>query len=743
MPDNQEQIVVKEKSGFIRRVLGPILSPFDKLFSMLPKDKRKLTLLIITLAIPITVIAALIQQELRGRAAGERQLIMGMSNRGGYSSKDVNVQGIKEAIETIRRETGRYPAIYPLWVNFEESPGSGDPRASFPSKEITDYLDARGIAVAIFMQPVGPGIGRNDGRFIFSSNTSSSVPNGQIKFDSSNPSSITRIYVSKTSSGTENPAGLANTWVPGAKASVFGSDSSGNVAYTDSNFFGFTVNSKADSGTFWTLGVTVNRAGSLSGIFSNGRPVFITMADTFAKKYSNQSIANGSFDPFLRQLAQAARSYGKPVLLRYAHEMNAHWFPWTVGQPDPKKSYGRYVYFNQGNTPSNYVAAWRRVYTVIKLEAPNVKLFWVPSRVAPTKLDIYDGFYPGNNYVDYVGFDAYSGLGGNNPKNYISMYDSYKRVMEKVLQLSNNRKPVFIGETGVNSINVPSGFSRADWVRRGYNDAYNAWPKLAGIIYFNFDMRDTENNNWLLSASPEALSAYRDIASRAKFQGKFEEGSTPTPTPVLPTVPPIIVSPTPSLGISAFIESGGSVVMEAENNDKRFNRGNYRWAGAAPDTPLTATSGYVNEGTRKGYTAVRPNDDKVTYFEGGYKKGPEVVYNINFSSTGTYYVYMRSSGPDSKSDSAHYGLDGAYDGTIALYYRGEGGASTNWQWKGNNNDGTKARIRVTTPGIHTFHIYMREDGTQIDRIRLFKNSSWTPSPGPAADGPSESLRGKF
>ena len=604
MPETEDQIVVREKTGFIRKLFGPFLSLLDKPLSLVKNDKRKLGLLILILLIPIVVLAALIQQELRSRAAVERQLVLGVSNGGGLASRDLN--GIISGVEKNKTDTGRYPAIYPLWVHVGDY--EGGPRASFPSKDITDALDARGIALAIFLEPVGPGIGRSDGRFIFSSNTSGSVSSGQIRFNSSNPSGITQIYVSKTAFGTENPTNLANTWVQGARVSMFGSDSSNNAAYADSNFFNFTVNSKTDSGTYWTLGVTVNRAGSLSGIFSNGRPVFITMADTNARKYANSSIANGSLDAFFRQFALDAKAYGRPVLLRYAHEMNGRIFPWTNGQPNSRirgaNGYGRYRYFNLNNNYQNYKAAWIKIHNVIKDSgASNLKMFWCPSRGS---IDTYDEFYPGNTYVEYAGFDAYSTPNINNDQ---QMVQIYRGAMNKILsaEVTGGNKPIFVGETGVTNIDLPAGFSRSDWVRNGYNQVFDYdgpdsgtapdWPQLAGIIYFDFNLLGNEGgaHHWLLSgleteaattSNKNALPAYRDIASRPRFQGRFESSGnpappSPTPTPIPTKTPTPTPTKIPSI-ISVIKYATHDSFVAADTPGKNFGGSNQMWSDGNP-----------------------------------------------------------------------------------------------------------------------------------------------------------------
>lgn len=209
------------------------------------------------------------------------------------------------------------------------------------------------------------------------------------------------------------------------------------------------------------------------------------------------------------------------------------------------------------------------------------------------------------------------------------------------------------------------------------------------------------------------------------------QGPEPSPTPTPTGVPTI----------QAFEESGGSVIMEAENNDGKFSRDGYRWDGAAPGTPNTATTGF----SERGYIAARPNNDEKVFIKNIFSQGPEVVYNINFTNPGTYYVYVRSSGPDNKSDSAHFGLsvglgEATWAGIISLHYIGDGSGNSNWRWEKWTNENERAKIEVPTAGIYKFHIYMREDGAKIDKIRLFKDQSWVADPNPTAKGPNESQR---
>lgn len=69
--------------------------------------------------------------------------------------------------------------------------------------------------------------------------------------------------------------------------------------------------------------------------------------------YKLTTIASGAYDDYIRRFATEAKNWGQPFLLRFAHEMNAYWYPWGTGAGNPN-----------GNTPLDYVAAWRHVHDI-------------------------------------------------------------------------------------------------------------------------------------------------------------------------------------------------------------------------------------------------------------------------------------------------------------------------------------------------------------------------------------------
>ncbi|KAI8830223.1 glycoside hydrolase superfamily [Chytriomyces cf. hyalinus JEL632] len=80
---------------------------------------------------------------------------------------------------------------------------------------------------------------------------------------------------------------------------------------------------------------------------------------------------------------------GRNVYLRLAPEMNGDWFP----------AYSR--------KPAEYIAFWRKVHGVVNGIAPQVAFVWGPNYHGPSTQDLYEPYWPGTEYVDWVGISLY------------------------------------------------------------------------------------------------------------------------------------------------------------------------------------------------------------------------------------------------------------------------------------------------------------------------------------------------
>lgn len=194
---------------------------------------------------------------------------------------------------------------------------------------------------------------------------------------------------------------------------------------------------------------------------------------------------------------------------------------------------------------------------------------------------------------------------------------------------------------------------------------------------------------------------------------------TPTPPPT-PRPTPTPIPPGPIYQQST---TGDRIVaIEAENFNASTTQSAHSWISTT--TPMGFGGTGAMESTPNNNLAV------VTDY---FTNSPRLDFNVNFTTIGTHYVWVRGAAAGGGDDSVHAGLDNIPTDTsdnIGSF----GGA---WTWSRQPQDGgTMATILVPTLGVHTVNLWMREDGFKADRIVLTTNVNFTP----ADLGPVESPR---
>ena len=153
-------------------------------------------------------------------------------------------------------------------------------------------------------------------------------------------------------------------------------------------------------------------------------------------------IIAGDFDTYIHRWARAAAAYGKPLILRFAHEMDGSWFPWSIGRFD-------------GDSRKQFVNAWRHIWNIFKGPkgegATNVRFLWSPFTPGRRMAGAHKGIYPGDRYVDYVGFTGMNWNDGQRP--WTSMVDLYRKPVANLRFISH--RPIIVAETGtVNKVTL-------------------------------------------------------------------------------------------------------------------------------------------------------------------------------------------------------------------------------------------------------------------------------------------------
>lgn len=218
---------------------------------------------------------------------------------------------------------------------------------------------------------------------------------------------------------------------------------------------------------------------------------------TYAR-YAN--IAGGRHDPYIRQYARAARDFRRPILLRFAHEANGTYFPWSIGR--------------FGNTPRTYKAAWRHVHGIFRRQgATNVKFVWsVAKKRCPGGCNPYARLYPGDRFVDQMGASVHN---WGTMKRWVPMYQGARRVTRLLKQVSG--KPIIVAESGSSS----RGGNKARWIWKGYRKVYRRLPAIKAIVYLNADLRSLGHPDWRIASPRRALAAYARIAAMRKFSARW------------------------------------------------------------------------------------------------------------------------------------------------------------------------------------------------------------------------------
>lgn len=239
---------------------------------------------------------------------------------------------------------------------------------------------------------------------------------------------------------------------------------------------------------------TTNTAAVLDRISGGGFTPFVTLepwhADAVTDRPSVEdslaSVADGEHDDELLRQARALTTVTGPVYFRFAHEMNASWYPWGTG--------------TNGNTSAQFVAAWRHVHRLFA-GVRGLSLQWVFSPVElgnPRAHDNLAALYPGDDVVDFLGLTAYSSAASGA----VDARTTFAPTVTALRSLA--RKPILLSEIG-----AADGPAKASWLR-SLGPYLRSQPDVTGFVYFDTTTQSTgATGNYSLSTAADvhALSA--------------------------------------------------------------------------------------------------------------------------------------------------------------------------------------------------------------------------------------------
>jgi beta-mannanase len=218
--------------------------------------------------------------------------------------------------------------------------------------------------------------------------------------------------------------------------------------------------------------------------------------DTNSIKLDN--ILSGQWDEYIAKWADDSVEFGKPYFLRWGHEFNLKFYPWSILLND--------------KSPEKYARAFRYVRDIfIKRGATNAIWIWCVNHVSfpnDKENDVIRA-YPGDDYVDWIAIDAYN-FGFQQGYNLgWSTFDDLFSSMYITLVKKIADKPIMVGEFAT----TPMGGSKSTWIKDTGISLAEKYPAIKSVVWFNVN----KETDWRVDGNPEIAKAFYETVSNDYF----------------------------------------------------------------------------------------------------------------------------------------------------------------------------------------------------------------------------------
>jgi hypothetical protein len=217
---------------------------------------------------------------------------------------------------------------------------------------------------------------------------------------------------------------------------------------------------------------------------------------------TSSQLATGVLDAFWYTWFQACASQNYPIFLRPMSEMNGSW-TWPNGG----------TALQWGGNPQSYKWAWQRMYNIAQAAGAtgtNQIFVWSPdvnpgaSGVTPRNLTLY---YPGEQYVDWVGCSCYAWTPG---------VSSFESLLSTWYSLYSANKPLMISEGGSQEDSSDPNWKGNTWIHDWFYCTENSYPDIKQVVWFN----DIAGNDFAIQTSANSTAKYALYDQPSYFIGK-------------------------------------------------------------------------------------------------------------------------------------------------------------------------------------------------------------------------------
>ncbi len=219
-----------------------------------------------------------------------------------------------------------------------------------------------------------------------------------------------------------------------------------------------------------------------------------------------KKILNREYDPYLNYFADESAKWGKPFIIRFAHEMNLERYHWGTDHD----GYGP-------ESPEIYKDMFRYIVVLFRERgADNVLWAFCPNSESVPDISYNEeagwnrasNYYPGSGYVDILGMDGYNwGTSRNIEKHgWQSSWKSFRETFEPLyreIKSLSSEKPVIVFETAT----TEKGGDKNTWIKDAVRTA-TEW-QLDGVVWFNVEKEE----DWRINSHTD--SSYIKLITQA------------------------------------------------------------------------------------------------------------------------------------------------------------------------------------------------------------------------------------
>jgi len=209
-------------------------------------------------------------------------------------------------------------------------------------------------------------------------------------------------------------------------------------------------------------------------------------------------IVGGTYDAMITARAQSAKSFGQKFFLRWGHEMNGNWYPWDGANNGASQA-----------ATATFIAAYRHIHDLfVAAGATNALWVFCPNvnSVPNDSWNQWQNYYPGDPYVDWMGFDGYNW----GTVQTTSSWQTFPTIAGMIYaSIAAKGKPIMIPETA----SAEQGGDKSAWIGGILPALQATFPGIKAFVWFQMN----KETDWRIDSSPAAKAAFLTMANDPYF----------------------------------------------------------------------------------------------------------------------------------------------------------------------------------------------------------------------------------